>query len=85
HFGIHRLIEKRCLLMLELTITAALQNKTDKPPTLMKLRIITEVVKHLIRNMAELNIITQKMYLSLEIDLQELSKMTNGWLKYLNI
>lgn len=33
--------------------------------------------------MQELGIIEQKKYLELELDLQEISKMANGWIKYL--
>ena len=42
-----------------------------------------ELLKRLIRIAGELNIIQNNKYLELESDLQEISKMTNGWIKYL--
>ena len=46
-------------------------------------RIKIEVLKRLIRIAHELSIIDRKKYIILESDLQEISKMTNGWIKYL--
>jgi len=48
-----------------------------------ELKIKIEVSKRLIRLMSELNIITQKKYITLETNLQEISKMAANWYKYL--
>ncbi len=64
-------------------IAAALEPKYNKIPSLNSTRIKIEVLKRLIRISHELNIIDKKKYIVLESDLQEISKMTNGWIKYL--
>lgn len=76
-------IENFCLDMLELSITAALETKSDKPRSLNILRIKPEILKRLIRNSYELKIIERKTHINLEKELQEISKMINGWLRYL--
>lgn len=83
-FGIYLKIENLCLECVILTITAALETKDNKLPTLKSVRIKIEVLKNLIRMIYELNIINYKKYIDLEFDLQEISKMTNGWIKYLD-
>lgn len=70
--------------LLELIITASFENSSQKSQTLSKARIKTELLKRFVRNMRESNIIEDKNYLSLESQLQEISKMINGWIDYLN-
>jgi len=82
-FGIYLKIENICLEIINLVITASLENKSNKLPILNSARIKIEVLKRLIRIVYELKIIEGKIYISLESDLQEISKMTNGWIKYL--
>jgi len=82
-FGIYLKIENLCLEIIDLGTTAALESKTNKFPILNTVRIKIEILKRLIRISHELNIIDQKRYIRLEADLQELSKMANGWIKYL--
>lgn len=82
-FGIYSKIEKICLDVQELIISAALENRNDKFPFLNSARIKIEVLKRLIRTTYELKIIPDKKYILLEGQLQEISKMTNGWIKYL--
>jgi len=82
-FGLHANIESVCLNILELIITAALEARENKKQILNTARIKIEVLKRLIRAENELNIIPAKTYLELELQLQEVSKMTNGWIKYL--
>lgn len=82
-FGIHNKIEKLCLDILNLGIEAALTVKDKKKPLLQQLRIKTETIKHLIRISHDLNIINYNKYITLQEKLQEISKMANGWLKYL--
>jgi len=83
HFGIWLKIENLCLEISNLIITASLEIKTNKFSILNVARIKTEVLKRLIRTAYELNIVENKKYIILESDLQEISKMTNGWIKYL--
>lgn len=83
-FGIWLKIENVCLEIINLTIAAALENKNNKMPLLNSARIRIETLKQLIRLTLKLNIIGQKQYLDLESCLQKISKMTNGWIKYLD-
>lgn len=82
-FGIYLKLENTSLEITCLIIEAALQSKTDKLPTLNTARTKIEVLKRLIRMIHELNIIPANKYLELETDLQTISRMTNGWIKYL--
>ena len=82
--GIFMKIENICLETTQFIITAALESKNSKLPLLNTARIRIELLKRLIRIVSELNIIPNNKYLELELDLQEISKMTNGWIKYLN-
>ena len=68
---------------MHLIIQSALENKNKKPDILNSARIEVEVLKKLLRITNELKIIEIQKYLQLESDLQEISKMTNGWIKYL--
>ena len=63
--------------------TAAFEIKTNKFPILNSARIKIEILKRLFRIACELKIIEDKKYLRFEFDLQEISRMTNGWIKYL--
>ena len=81
--GIYSKIENICLETIQLVITASLESKPSKLPTLNSARIKIELLKKLIRTSNELDIISNDKYLELESDLQEISKMTNGWIKYL--
>lgn len=68
---------------MDLTITAALQRKSAKLPTLNSARIKIEVMKRFIRLVGELDIIKNEKYLELEKDLQDISKDTNNWMQSL--
>ncbi|MDP3764650.1 MAG: four helix bundle protein [bacterium] len=81
-FGIWLKIENSCLETLYLIIKASFAHKSTKLPPLNSARIEIEVLKRLLRITHELLIIQDKTYLKLESDLQEISKMTNGWIKY---
>lgn len=83
HFGIFLKIENIYLETLELIIAAALEEKDNKLGYLKPARIKIEILKRLVRNCLELKIIEDKNYLLLETQLQEISKMVNGWIKYL--
>ncbi len=82
-FGVHNKIENLCLDILNIGIEAALTTKEEKKPLLRQLRIKIETAKHLIRISHDLNIINYNKYIVLQEKLQEISKMANGWLKYL--
>ena len=82
-FGIWLKIENICLEIINLIIAASFEAKTNKSSLLKSSRIKIEILKRLLRVTYELNIIENKKYLNLELDLQEISKMTNGWIKYL--
>lgn len=71
------------LEIIDLVITAALQSRNTKFPTLNSARIKIEVMKRLIRLAGELDIIKNEKYLELEKDLQEISKDTNNWMQSL--
>lgn len=83
-FGLWLKIENLCLNILELTITAALEARNNKLPILNSLRIKIENLKRLLRIAYELKIIEGKSYIALETDLQEISKMTSGWFRFVN-
>ena len=82
-FGIYAKTESIALDILSLVLSAALERKTNKFILLDKARVNIEVLKRLIRMMNELRIIERKKYIFLQTDLQEISKMTNGWIKFL--
>lgn len=83
-FGIYLKIENLCLEILALVIGAAFEARTNKLPLLSTARIKTEILKRLIRNAFDLKIIQNKTYIKLESDLQEISKMINGWMGYID-
>lgn len=83
-FGLFSKIEETTLGCLKLSIEAALSAREIKLPILQKIKIEVEVIKRLVRLAQELNIINTKTYLSLEEQLQEISRMTTGWIKYLD-
>ena len=82
-FGIWLKIENIYLELMSLIIAASLEFRTNKLPILNSARIKIETLKRLTRICRELNIINDKIYIVIESDLQEISKMTNGWIKYL--
>ena len=82
-FGIYLKIENITLKIITLIINASLEVKDNKLLLLNSTRIKIEILKRMIRLMYELNIIENKKYIQLESDLQEISKMTNGWIKFL--
>ncbi len=75
-------IENACLETLSLAVKAAFTAKIDKAKFISQLRVVIELLKNLVRVAYELNILEQKIYLEIQIDLQEISKMGAGWLKY---
>jgi len=81
--GIFLKIENLCLATLTLILETALTTPINKRALLEKSRIKIEIIKRLLRISNELLIISQKQYINLISILQEMSKMTNGWIKSL--
>ena len=81
--GIHKEIENKVIQTFSLGITAIYENPKNKIMVLERLRIELEVLKQLTRAEYEIHIITEKSYLQISKILQESSKQTNGWIKYL--
>ena len=81
-FGIYVALEKLSLELINLIIQTAFETKQEKIAPLKKSRIVIETLKRLLRLMNELNIIPIKNNIPLQANLQEISKMTNGWIKY---
>jgi hypothetical protein len=82
-FGIYLKLENIILEILDFSLTASFESKQNKLPLLYSVRIKIEILKRLFRIVHELNIIDRKKYVELESELIEISKMTNGWIKYL--
>ena len=81
--GIYLRIENICLDVFHNVVVAAFSSKELKLQALNSVRVKIEVLKRLLRVAHELNIVQKNKYIELELDLQEISKMTNGWIKYL--
>jgi len=82
-FGIHLKIENLCLDCLQAAIAATFEEKNSKLNSLKSLRVQIEILKRLIRHELELKIIDSQDYWRLQNQLEEISKMTSGWIKYL--
>ena len=81
--GIHAEIERIMIDTIADIVRASLAPRVRKTDSLEKARVSIEVLKHLIRTEYELKVIEQKAYIRIESLLVEASKMTNGWIKYL--
>lgn len=82
-FGIYLKVENITLDLITISIDAALNQKDKKKQLLYELRVKIETLKQLIRAMNDLKIIDDRPYIVLEAQLQEISKMATGWMKYL--
>lgn len=69
--------------MLGLAIEAAFTPRSAKKSALEKLRIKTEVAKHLVRTEHEIGVIADTQYITVEAQLVEISKMAGGWIRSL--
>ncbi|TSC91622.1 MAG: Uncharacterized protein CEN90_420 [Parcubacteria group bacterium Licking1014_17] len=81
--GICAKIESICLDLINLLISAAFESKDRKLSFLTIARVKTEILKRLVRLAHEIDVIKSVNYIELESQLQEISKMINGWIKYL--
>jgi hypothetical protein len=57
--------------------------KEKKLPYLQHGRLVTEKIKHLVRMEYEMQIISEKSYITIAELLVEISKMINGWISYI--
>jgi hypothetical protein len=81
--GIHAHCEQITREILQKLITAEFSTTNKKLEILEDARILLEVLKHFIRTEHELKIIDEKTYIRIEMLIVETSKMTNGWIKYI--
>ena len=81
--GIYSKIENCLVEILSLSIDAAYKPIFAKKSVLENTRIKIETTKQIVRTANEIGVIPEKQYLAWQSSLQEMSKMTNGWLKYL--
>ena len=81
--GIHAHCEQITREILQKLITAEFSPTNKKLEILESARILLEVLKHFVRTERELNIIDEKTYIRIEMLVIETSKMTNGWIKYI--
>jgi hypothetical protein len=82
--GIHQVVEQKILHSLELAITAVYSTPANKKIHLETLRIQLGICQHLLRTEYELSIISEKSYIHITGLLIEISKQTNGWIKYVS-
>jgi len=75
-------IQDAILISIELSILANNSNKYEKEKVLLRLNSKIEVLKILIRVALNCKIIETRTYLDLQNKLQEIGKMTQGWVKY---
>lgn len=75
-------IENVVLEIIELINLANIQIKNLREPFLYKASAKCGVLKLLIRLSWDLNLLNHRQYLILEGQLQEISKMIGGWIKY---
>jgi len=75
-------IEKTILDGIELFIFASHSSKYDKEKILLKANTKIELLKILFRISLNCNILDSKDYLDTENRLQEMGRMTQGWIKY---
>jgi len=66
-----------------LAIKAALMKQLEKLPLVKELKIEIETLKQFIRLESELSILKEKNYCVFQEKLQEISKMTSGWIEHL--
>ena len=75
-------IERTILESIEYLILANQVSKYEKEKTLMKANSKIELLKILFRISLNCEILEARVYLETESKLQEIGKMTQGWIKY---
>jgi len=84
-FGIFLKIESISIEIMFLILEATFETRSNKITFLNKARINIEILKRFFTISSKLKIVSDKAYFNVEIDLQEISKMINGWIKYLKM
>jgi len=82
-FSIHKTTEEECLCALKLSIEAALERKGFKMGLVRGVSVQVEVLKHLVRSAHANGSIALPVYIEIQKRLQSISRMSSGWLKYL--
>ena len=75
-------IEKSILESIETLVLANQVSKYEKEKILLKANVKIELLKILFRISLNCRIIDSKKYLEMEQRLQEIGKMTQGWIRY---
>jgi hypothetical protein len=75
-------IENSILEAIEILITANQASKYEKEKILIKANSKIELLKILFRISLNCEIMDGKVYLEMEARLQEIGRMTQGWIKY---
>jgi len=75
-------IENSILEAIEILIMANHSSKYEKEKTLIKANCKIELLKILFRISLNCGIMDGKVYLEMETRLQEIGRMTQGWIKY---
>jgi len=75
-------IENSILEAVELVIIANGTNKYEKEKYLLKVNSKIELLKLLYRFSFDCNLIDERKYLEIQINIREMGKMTQGWIKY---
>lgn len=70
------------LSILELVFKTTICNKYEKEQSLLSAQAKNELLKILIRILHQRGYIDQKKYLEIQSILNEIGKMTSGWIKY---
>lgn len=81
--GLWQKIENNCLEILSLIVEAAYLTRLEKPEKLKTARINIEVIKRLVRLAENLQVIKTPIYIKLEQELIEISKMNTSWLNWI--
>lgn len=76
-------IENIILEIFEFLFILNSQNKDQKIETLQKINVKIDLEKMLLRLAKDNGCIDSKKYLSLQKNLQEIGRMTGGWIRYL--
>lgn len=75
-------IENTILSLFEIIVIACTSNKFEKEKLLVKANAKIEILKLLYRIALNCKMIESRQFLEVEKNLQEIGKMTQGWIKY---
>lgn len=82
-YSLGQKIENIILEIFELLFTLNSLDKTQKIEVLQKINTKVDLEKVMLRLAKDNNCIDSKKYLSLQENLQEIGRMTGGWIRYL--